>query len=78
RMKKAGYISKEQYEEAIAYDITKDFVSSLPSPVEKYPWLTFEIERRAKDIFVDLLAKKDGYEPQDVRSNDQLYKEYAE
>ena len=78
RMKKAGYISNEQYEEAIAYDITKDFVSSLPSPIEKYPWLTFEIERRAKDIFVDLLAKKDGYERQDVRLNDQLYREYAE
>jgi penicillin-binding protein len=77
RMKKAGYISDKEYEQAMQYDITKDFVSSSPSPIEKYPWLTFEIERRAKEIFVDLLAKKDGYEKKDLLLNQNLYNEYV-
>ncbi|MGX1982351.1 penicillin-binding protein [Thermolongibacillus altinsuensis] len=77
RMKKAGYISDKEYKEALQYDITKDFISSSPSPIEKYPWLTFEIERRAKNIFIDLLAKKDGYEKKDLLSNQNLYNEYV-
>lgn len=76
RMYESGKINQKQYKEALAYDITKDFAPYIPSPQEQYPWLTFEIEKRAKEILGKILAKKDGYEEQDLESNQQLQEEY--
>lgn len=76
RMKKAGFISERQYNEALAYDITKHLAPPKPSPFEKYPWLTMEIEQRAKAILADVLAKKDGYTKKDLQNNPSLYEEY--
>jgi penicillin-binding protein 1B len=76
RMHDRGTINKQQYEEALAYDVTKDFTPSKSSSVEKYPWLTFEIEERAVDILATILAKKDGYEEQDLKENEELNEEY--
>ncbi len=76
RMKRAGYISEQQYQEALQYNVAQHFASPKPSPFEKYPWLTMEIERRAKDILATVLAKKDGYEKKDLLENPSLYNEY--
>jgi len=76
RMKEAGHITEKQYKEALAYDIARDFIPPKPSPIEQYPWLTIEIENRAKDILATILAKEDGYEKQDLESNNDLYNEY--
>lgn len=76
RMKKAGYISEKQYEEALKYDIARHFAPPKPSPFEKYPWLTMEIEQRAKEILATVLAKKDGYEKKDLQDNPSLSEEY--
>jgi penicillin-binding protein 1B len=76
RMYEHGSIDKKTYEEALAYDITKDFIPSKSSSVEKYPWLTFEIEERAIKILAKILAEKDGYEEKDLKDNKELYDEY--
>lgn len=76
RMKKAGYISEKQYEEALKYDVVRHFAPPKPSPFEKYPWLTMEIEQRAKEILATVLAKKDGYEKKDLQNNRSLSEEY--
>jgi penicillin-binding protein 1B len=76
RMKQAGYISEKEYKEALQYNIAQDFASPKPSPIEKYPWLTIEIESRAKEILAGILAKKDGYEKKDLTLNETLYNEY--
>jgi penicillin-binding protein len=76
RMKQAGYITEKEYKEALQYNIAQDFASPKPSPIEKYPWLTIEIENRAKEILAGILAKKDGYEKKDLMLNNALYKEY--
>ncbi|WP_257352218.1 transglycosylase domain-containing protein [Pseudalkalibacillus decolorationis] len=60
RMNSGGYITDEEYKKALAYDVTKDFAKNTPSPFEKYPYLTMEIERRAVDIMKVQLAKQDG------------------
>ncbi|WP_071393818.1 transglycosylase domain-containing protein [Bacillus tuaregi] len=60
RMYTDGKISKQQYEEALAYDITKDFITIHENPVEQYPWVTFEIEKRATEVMSYVLAEKDG------------------
>ncbi|WP_199425600.1 transglycosylase domain-containing protein [Thermaerobacillus caldiproteolyticus] len=76
RMKRAGYISDKQYEEALQYNVAEHFAPPKPSPFEKYPWLTMEIEQRAKEILADVLAKKDGYEKKQLLENTSLYHKY--
>jgi penicillin-binding protein 1B len=78
RMHGAGFISDEEFKEAISYDITKDFVKEVPSDntVEEYPFLTFEIEKRSVKILAEILAQRDGYELQDLKKDDKLMAEY--
>ncbi|WP_407408147.1 transglycosylase domain-containing protein [Peribacillus sp.] len=75
RMHSNGYITKKQYEKAKTYDITKDFIGKKTLPTEKYPWLTYEIEKRSIDILSVYLAKEDGYEEKDLK-NDDLHEQY--
>ena len=76
RMLDGGYINQQQYAEASAYDITKDFIAPLENPLENYPWLTFEIEKRAIEVLTNVLAKKDGYTEKDLKNDDNLYYKY--
>ena len=76
RMYEEGYITEAEYETASSYDITKDFIDPKPSPNDKYPWLTAEIESRAKTIISEILAEKDGYSKDDLDNNDELYEKY--
>ncbi|CAM3529765.1 transglycosylase domain-containing protein [Aeromicrobium ponti] len=76
RMYDDGKINQKQYEEALAHDLTKDFADPSASPLEKYPYLTFEIEERAVNIMTKILAKNDGYEEQDLKEDDALREEY--
>jgi penicillin-binding protein 1B len=76
RMYAGGYINQKEYQEALQYDITKDFIAPQPSSTDKYPWLTVEIEKRAIDALITVLAEKDGISEQDVRKNENLYYKY--
>jgi len=76
RMYDSGYINKKQYQDASAYDITKDFIPPQANPLENYPWLTVEIEKRATDVLSSELAKKDGYADADLQKDDKLYNKY--
>jgi penicillin-binding protein 1B len=78
RMFDGGYINQQQYDEALTYDITKDFIPPKATPQEKYPWLTAEIEQRSTDILAGILAKQDGYEEQDLEKDKALKAEYRE
>ncbi|MCP3741130.1 transglycosylase domain-containing protein [Rossellomorea sp. BNER] len=76
RMHREGFISKKEYDEALAYDVTKDFTKPVKSPHEKYPYLTAELENRAKEIIAKVLAKKDGLNEEDLKNNDEIYEKY--
>ena len=76
RMYDGGYINKQQYDEALVYDITKDFIAPQASLQGKYPYLTVEIEKRAIDVLATILAKKDGYEEKDLKKDKNLSEEY--
>ena len=78
RMYESNDITKKEYDEAINYDITKDFTKGSVSPIEKYPYLTFEVEARASEILMKQLAKKDGYTMKDLQKNADLKKDYRE
>lgn len=76
RMKEVGYITEEQYKEAINYDITKDFKNPESQPIEKYPWLTIELENRAKRILATILAEKDGIDSNRLEEEERLLEKY--
>ncbi|GKU81589.1 transglycosylase domain-containing protein [Niallia sp. NCCP-28] len=77
RMYKENKITKKEYETASKYDITKDFISAKESPSEKYPWLTYELEKRSTEIIAEMLAKKDGYSKEDLKKDDILLEQYT-
>jgi penicillin-binding protein 1B len=76
RMYDGGHIDEKQYAEASSYDITKDFISAGDNPLEKYPYLSFEIEKRAVDVLTNVLAKNEGYEEKDLKEDENLYYKY--
>ncbi|CAM3762324.1 transglycosylase domain-containing protein [Mesobacillus zeae] len=78
RMHAAGSISDKEYKDAMKYDIAKDYIAKAEngSTIEEYPYLTFEIEKRATEILAKVLAKKDGYEEKDIKNDKNLRNEY--
>ncbi|MEG0438349.1 MAG: transglycosylase domain-containing protein [Solibacillus sp.] len=76
RMNEAGYITKNEYDNAVAYDITQDFRAYEERPEDKYPWLTAELEERAKEIFAKIIAEKDGIDPARLKEEKNLLDKY--
>ncbi len=76
RMNLKGVITDKEYTAALNYNLKKDFLPPRPSSVDQYPWITFEIERRAKEILVEMLIKKDGYDMKDLQDSKDLLQEY--
>jgi len=76
RMNETGYITDEEYKNAVSYDITKDFREPEIVPEDKYPWLTVEIENRVKDILRDKFAEADSIDPARLDNEEKLYQKY--
>lgn len=77
RMLEVGYITENEYKEAISYDIKKDFKDREQRAEDKYPWLTVELEERAKEIFAKILAEKDGIDPARLKEESNLQEKYS-
>lgn len=60
RMRDTGYITESEYQEALAYDIVKDFRQPTKRATERYPYVTQEIQKRTTEILAKVLAEKDG------------------
>ncbi|WP_069203043.1 transglycosylase domain-containing protein [Bacillus testis] len=76
RMYSGGFISEKEYNEAMAYDVTKDFIPARPPAYEKYPSLTAEIERRSIEIISAYLANKDGISETELNKNKDIQNKY--
>ncbi|MCM3611499.1 penicillin-binding protein [Planococcus sp. MERTA32b] len=76
RMYETEYITEEEYNEALAYDITKDFRTDETRSYERYPHITTEVEKRATRIVMDILAEEAGIDPATLEENDKLFEEY--
>lgn len=77
RMLETEYITQEEYDSALAYDLTKDFRTDETRSYERYPHITTEIEKRATRIIMDVLAEEAGIDPATLDENDKLFEEYA-
>src|SRR5690625_4935892 len=76
RMYNVGFISEQEYKETLVYDIVEDFTEKTASPVERYPQIVFELEKRAKDIILEMLASEDGYTMDEIEENEELKEQY--
>lgn len=78
RMKETGYISKDEYEQAVVYNITKDFKKPEKRATERYPFLTPEIQLNAVEILARILAEKDGIDPARLDEESELLSKYKQ
>nr|WP_246569870.1 transglycosylase domain-containing protein [Lentibacillus saliphilus] len=76
RMYEEAYITEKEYKDALAHDITADFTDRKTSPLEKYPYLTFELQNRAEGIIKDILAKEDGITKEELNEDAELSEKY--
>src|SRR5690625_4138153 len=76
RMYDAAYITKEEYDGALDYDLESDFIKKPKSNTER-SYLVDEVEKRAKKILITKLAEEDGYTEEDLASDETLNKEYS-
>lgn len=76
RMRDAGYITEEEYQEALAYDITKDFRHPVRRATERYPYVTQEIQNRTVEILAEVLAEKDGIDPGRFNEDSKIKEKY--
>jgi penicillin-binding protein 1B len=76
RMLEGEYITLEQYNAALSYDIEGNLLPPEKGIVERYPYLTFEIERRAKEKVAIYLAKKDKIDEEMLLGDKVLYESY--
>lgn len=68
-------ISQDEYNKALDYDIVGDFRKPKnDDALENYPYLTNEIQERAKELLAGILAEQDGYEEKDLTG--ELAEEY--
>ncbi|MFD1851846.1 transglycosylase domain-containing protein [Oceanobacillus bengalensis] len=72
RMLEMGHITKEEYQEALNYDLVADFIKPEASPIEEYPYLVRELQIRAEEIIKEKLAEEDGYEIEELETNEEL------
>lgn len=76
RMLEVGYITEQDYEQAINYDISQDFREPEIEATDNYPYLTYELEYRAKEIIAEILAERDGIDPNRLKEEDNLKEKY--
>jgi len=76
RMYNGGYITEQEYKDALAYDITKDFTKPAADPLEKYPYVMVEAEQRAVELITKILAEKAGVTEKQLKESDELYNKY--
>ncbi|SDB94161.1 penicillin-binding protein [Pelagirhabdus alkalitolerans] len=76
RMVSADYITEEERDEALEYDLLDSFTTRSPSTYEEYPYLTEEIRGRAEDIMMEQLATEDGYTMEEIEDSEELTEQY--
>ena len=76
RMYTGGFITQEQYEQALSYDVRANLTPKKPTSTDQYPYLTYEVEDRAKDIIAIQLAEKDGYTEDELTKDKELKSQY--
>lgn len=76
-MYRSGYLTKEDYETYLAYDIKKDFIAPAPILKDSKDYLYYAVLSEAESIMYHHLIKRDKVSAQDLK-NDETVKAYKE
>lgn len=76
RMYAEQVISKEEYDEAVAYDITQDFIDTQDTQLNNHNFLYQQIEKQAVEILMTQEAEKNGITFEELDADVDLYNEY--
>lgn len=75
-MYRENKITKEQYEEALSYDITKDFLKPKEITADRQSYLYQAVNREAIKILMSKAAQKNKLTYNDLRNDSELYSKY--
>ena len=75
-MYRENKITKEQYEEALAYDITKDFLPPKEISSDRQSYLYQAVNREAIKVLITKAAQKNKLTYDEVRNDSELYSKY--
>ena len=75
-MYRENKITKEQYEEALSYDITKDFLKPKEITADRQSYLYQAVNREAIKILMSKAAQKNKLTYNDLRNDTELYSKY--
>lgn len=78
RMYRENYISKDEYQEAKQYDVTKDFLPQEDTAHKTESFLYDEVEKQAREIIMKKLYITDGKTEKNIKNNKELYDKYYE
>ncbi|MFY4774570.1 transglycosylase domain-containing protein [Metabacillus sp. RGM 3146] len=76
RMYQQGFITEQELNKSLAFDVKSHLLKKRETASEKYPWLTSEIEKRAKMILLENIAKESGYSLSDLYKHKEQLAEY--
>lgn len=74
RMYRENYITKEEYDNALGYDLTQDFLPQETDVKDSTDYVYNFVEQQARQILMEQLYTTDGYTAEDI-SNDQGLKD---
>ena len=75
-MYRESKISKEQYEEALAYDITKDFLPPKEITSDRQSYLYQAVHREAVKVLMTRAAEKNKLTYDDINNDTELFNKY--
>lgn len=76
KMYRNQYIDKSTYEEALNYDVTKDFLPQATKTEERQSYLYNAIVHGAVEKLMEINIQKDGQKLEQVYANDEWYNDY--
>ncbi|MBN8236955.1 penicillin-binding protein [Halobacillus kuroshimensis] len=79
RMLEAEYITKAEYDEAMAFSLNDETLADAkPTAISKYPAINQEVQSRARSLIKDYLMKENGHTQEDLEDDEELAREYDE
>ncbi|WP_062514034.1 transglycosylase domain-containing protein [Halobacillus sp. KGW1] len=79
RMLDGGYITKEEYDKAMAFEISGETLAEPKTTANSaYPAINQEIQKRAKEKIKAYLLKQNGHTEKDLKEDEALAQEYEE
>lgn len=76
QMLKYKYITQQQYDEAVAFDLKSTFIDNIPNLSIDYPYVITEAKQRIVETLLYILAEQDGYNREDVNNSITLKDKY--